>query len=280
MPAKVPTFHPFPDLPPELRHQIWHAALPPKVGPTLYLFRPGCWHPRWLSETDQGYDPASRDNVNLEFRHDFLNHIQIESSLLLVNREARSIALAWLRQEGFGQQICWCEDRIGRAFARAFNPSQDALYIPIDKLDDFCLEPYDRLFQPDLHEISVSSGPDVKYIAVPEALLWGELNPLAGISEIFDWFLQLEVLFVVVDPQPDVEDGGVSLRGWWEIEQTQGRAFFWDAERGRFEMREGEYVGDLELYRLIDEAGKGLGEILARNQFTEFEIRPVVAMKR
>ena len=271
------TFPYFSSLPAELRNRIWHDALPDKDGPALSFYKKGCWCPRRLSKFDEGYDADDKCNLEFEFRHDLVDHIQVEVPLVFVNREARGIALAWVRE--WGIEICFRKDRQCHVFVRPFDPVYDALYIAFDKWNDFCCEPYDRLFQSDLFgQIVNVTGPDLTRIAVPEALLRSEV---ATLSEIFEWFFRLAVIFIIVDAQPHLQlenDNMVHRRR--ELESTQGRAFFWKDDRGGFDLGDGEYIGDEALYRRIEEANKGLGERLAEYHIRSFEIRPVFAVRR
>jgi hypothetical protein len=183
------TFPLFSSLAPELRDQIWRDALPDKVGPALYFYREGCWCPRYLLPSDEEYDPQDHDlNLNFEFRHDLLDVVQFEVPLFFVNREARDIALAWVREHGI--EIRAREDRQSPVFVCPFNPIRDVLYIALDKWDEFLREPDDRGFQPDLVErlMTVKSA-DVPCIAVPEALFRNEVA--AGLAEI----LVITILF-------------------------------------------------------------------------------------
>lgn len=272
------TFPLFSSLALELRNQIWRDALPDKAGPALYFYRKGCWCPRRLSKSDEGYDPENdENNLNFEFRHDLLDDVQFEVPLVFVNREARGIALAWVREQGI--EIRPREDRQYPAFVRPFDPMRDALYIVLDKWDDFLCEPDDRLSQPDLFEQLVDIKPDLTRIAVPEALL---LSEVATLSEMFRYFFHLKVLFIIVDAQPDLQsaDNDMKVQRRWEFESTQGGAFFWNDDRGGFDFGDSEYIGDEALYRLIEEANKGLGEGLAKNHIRSFEVRPVLAVRR
>jgi len=269
------TFPLFSSLPREQRNQIWRDALPDNVGPALYFYRKGCWCPRRLSKSDEGYDPENDElNLNFEFRYDLLDDIQFEMPLVFVNREARGIALAWVREQGI--EIRPREDRQYTVFVRPFDPMRDALYITLDKWDDFLREPDDRLFQPDLFEQPVGIESDLTRIAVPEALLRSEV---ATLPEMFQYFFNLKVLFIIVDGSA-VRDSDVKVQRRWEFESTQGRAFFWADDRGGFDSGNSEYIGDEALYRLIEEANKGLGEELAKNHISSFEIRPVFAVRR
>lgn len=99
---------------------------------------------------------------------------------------------------------------------------------------------------------------------------------------MFHYFFHLEVLFIIVDAQPDLQsaDNDMKVQRRWEFERTQGGAFFWNDDRGSFAFRDSEYVGYKALYRLIEEANEGLGEGLAQNHIRSFEIRPVFALRR
>lgn len=207
------TFTLFSGLPQELRDQIWRDALPDNVGPALFFYKKGCWCPGQLSESDKFYDPENEEQMlNFEFRHDLLDDAQFEIPLVFVNRESRAIALAWIREQGI-------EVRSGKNgqnpafFVRAYDPTQDALYVSPDKWSNFLWEADDRRSEPDLCERDVNIAPDLARIAVPEALFQDALSQtdVATLSEIFKYYFSLEVLLVVVDAQPDlraVENGG------------------------------------------------------------------------
>lgn len=268
------TFRLFSSLPQELRNQIWYDALPDKVGSVLHFCRKGCWCPRHLLSTDEGYDAENdENNLNFEFRHDLLDDVQFDVPLICINREIRQIVLAWIREQGI--KIRPHEDRqhLYPVFLRPFDPMHDALYVALDKWDDFLREPVDRTFEADLFEKLIDLGPDLQCIAVPEALLRNE-EVVATLSEMFQCFFRLKVLLIVVDPQPDPQSM------WWKFESTQRGAFFWNNNRGGFDFVDNKCPGDDSLYRLIEEAGKKLSEGFALNEIHNFEIRPVFAVKR
>ena len=146
-PAQFPLFS---NLPTELRDQIWHAALPDKVQQALYAYKKGCWCPHRLSAFEEGYDHENDEyNLKLEFRHGLLDHVRIDLPLLFVNREARTVALAWVRDQQ-GIEIHPCENGQNLILACPFDPKRDALYVALDKWDDFICEPDERLLQTDL----------------------------------------------------------------------------------------------------------------------------------
>ncbi|KAE8453285.1 hypothetical protein EG329_011352 [Mollisiaceae sp. DMI_Dod_QoI] len=272
------TFPLFSTLAPELRGQIWRDALPGKIGPALYFYKRGCWCPRRLLESDEGYDPENDEhNLNFEFRPDLLDNVQFDVPLLFVSREARRTALAWVHGQGI--EMLPNEGRQYPGFVRPFDLMRDTLYIALDKWDDFLCEPNDRLFQPDLLQRNVDIKPNLTRIAVPEALL--RIQD-AALPEIFWYFFHLKELFIVVDPQPDLEsaDNDMKVQRRWEIESTPGGAFFWNDDRGGFDFRDSGYIGDKNLYTLIEEANKELAKGISRHHIRGLEVRPVFAVRR
>lgn len=173
------------------------------------------------------------------------------------------------------------EDRQCHVFVRPFDPVRDVLYIALDKFDDFCFEAYDRQAQPDLLAQIVDVIPDLNRIAVPEALLLRS-EAAALLPDMFEWFFRLAALFIIVDAQPDFEDDdGTNVPRRWELESSTQRTafFFWNHDRGGFDVRDADYIGDGALYRRIEEANKELAKVLAENRIRKFEIRPVFAQK-
>ncbi|KAI9745723.1 MAG: hypothetical protein M1818_001259 [Claussenomyces sp. TS43310] len=268
----------FSRLPRELRDQIWCDALPDKVGPALFFFREGCWCPRRLTESDKQYDPAD-DELNLEFqfRPDLLDDTQFDIPLVFVNREARRVALAWAREQGI--EVRPCEGRKDPFLVRPLDLMRDALYITLDQWDGFLDEPSDRQSQPDLFDRMVNLEPYITRLAVSEALLRREV---ATLDFLFLHYYRLNMLLIIVDAQLDLQpaDNDVEVQRRWEFENAQGGALFWDPDRGVFDPGDAEYVGDEDLYRLILEAAKVLGECLPKEHIRSFEIRPVYAVRR
>ncbi|KKZ62335.1 hypothetical protein EMCG_03253 [[Emmonsia] crescens] len=272
-------FSVFSSLPAELRNQIWQDALPNKVGQALYFYRKGCWGPRHLTEAEVDYVPEDDElNWSLEFLHNLLDYVQFEMPLFCVNREARSIAYSWIHEQGL--KIYFHKSRQSLIFIRPFDPKHDTLYVPLNKWTEFLCEPFDRLFQPDLkHQHVVCYGTALTRIAVPEAVLQNEVDPLL---EFFEHYFSLEKLFIVVNTQPDLqpEDNNMKVQRRWELESTRGATFFWNTDRGSFEGGDGEDIGDKALFKLIVDASNGLDEKLKWHDHHGFEIRPVLAIRR
>lgn len=275
-----PTFPLFSSLPTELRIKIWRDALPDDDRPALYPYKRGCWCPRWLSPSDPGYDPNCEPNIDLEFRHDLLDHIQVDLPLLFVNWEARGIALSWAHQNDI--EMRFYKDRQCHVLTRPFKLEHDVLYIAPNRLNDFYIESIDRIGEPDLFDQCVSVSPALARFAVPWTLLETEEDPL---REMFDDFVCLAVLFVIVNtPPPEFPDNEMKVQRWWELESAedkQGRAFLWNHERRGFEWESGEnYINNEALYRQIEEASKGLIPTLVGHRTRSFEIRPIFAVRK
>ena len=273
-----PTFPLFTSLPQELRDQIWRDALPDNVGLALSWHRKGCWWARRLSESDEGHDPDNdENNLKFEFRHDLLDDIRFEMALVHVNCEARDLALAWVREQGI--EVRPYEEAPSPVFVRPFDPTRDALYVPLDQWDDFLGEPDYRFSQPDLFERFVDCTSDLTRVAVPAALL---RSKAASLPEMFRFLCNLKALLIIVDPQPHPPsaDDNVTAQYRWDFESVLGGAFFWNDDRGCFNSENSGYAGDEAVYGLIEEASRGLGKGLVNNHIRSFEVRPVFAVRR
>lgn len=233
----------FSSLPQELRDQIWRDALPDENTIALYPYGRGCWRP------------------------------QVEIPLVFVNRSARVIALDWVQKQDI--EMRFCKDRQCHIFIRQFDLKRDAVYITPDKLYDRT-ESLDRIEEPDLFDKILSFVPALSHFAIPEALLEIKDNPL---HEIFEDFMCLAVLFIIVNPQPDFADNDIKVQQQWELESIPGMAFFWNQNDRVFDL-DGEYIGDEALYTRIEEAIQGLIPTLIQNRIHTFEIRPAFAIRR
>ena len=302
----------FSDLPAELRNQIWRNALLHQTGPALHFYKPGCWCPRQLTESDQRWDPNDEFNLDLEFRYDLLDHPHIKIPLVFVNHEARAIALAWVCEQGIethfrddssdknGDDDSKQQQQRLDYFVRPFNLMYDAVYVAPDQWNEFMFSSFNRSSEPDLLDKTVDVRPNITHLAVPEALLLRRDDGAGGdpFSELFEYYWWVRVLFVVLgDVRPEPENGtkGPPRPGrLWELDESTtygARALVWDAERGRFEYStkgdDGEWiVGDRgkALERRMEEVGSILSKSLTtrrdENSNTNFEIRPVVAVAR
>lgn len=265
----------FSRLPAELRNQIWHDTLPDQIGPLLYFYRKGCWCPRRLTEVDEDYDTDNDElNLNYEFRYELLDPVRIDVPIFLVNREAHSIASAWVNEQGL--TLCSHKDHI--IPVRPFNPLLDTLYVPLENWDDFLREPYDRQFQPDLLNRNVNC-PGIAFtrIAVPEPVLHDEEDPL---RDFFEWYERLERLFIIVNAPSELQphDTATRLQQRWELGGKQGPTYCWNGSG--FGWQGGRLVDDNALCKRIEEVSNGIVGTLTESQKSRFEIQPAFAIKK
>ncbi len=273
--ASSSTFPLFSSLSPELRNQIWHDALPDEPGPALYFYIRKFRCPQRLSESnDKCYPENDRNNLNYEFQHDLSDDVQYEVPLAFVNREARGIALAWVYEQGL--TMCSQDDRHYPVFARHFDPTRDALYLPFVVWDACLCDPDDRQCQPELFEHLVATKSEFRRIAVPRAIL---RSAFAILPTMFEYLPRLQVLYVILAKRPDLQsaDNNKEVQGRWEIDSTQGGAFLWNYDRGDFDFGDGESIGAEDLDRTMGEDNGYFGEELARNHIRNFQVRFVFA---
>ncbi|KAM0417467.1 hypothetical protein ACHAPT_012529 [Fusarium lateritium] len=250
----------FPDLPPELRSQIWHQALP-VIGPAICRYREGLWHPRYLQPGDEEYSAEWEDNICLDFRPDLFIKVPVEIPLIFVNREARSVAQGWARKHGVEIQP------ESQTCVRPFDLESDIIYVNIDQFEDCYMEPHERMLEPDLVGRMISLTIRPQNLAVSEmAFRTDTVKPI--ILSLHNYAYHL---YVIVGEQPDVE-------GLWELDRSRGRSVFWNPEQQRFHMGEGELITDEDLYRTIEEDKKGLSPDL--EDFVRLEVRPAFAVRK
>jgi len=280
--AKPSTFPLFSTLAGELRNQIWSYALPDDIGLALYFFKKGCWCPGRRTAADCRYD-AENDEYNLvfEWRADLLDNIQFKMPMVFVNREARGIALDWIREQGIktlpgkkGQQPL---------YVRSFDQTRDALYVSLEKWIEFFSDPFETHWQrPELLNRQAQVDSDLTRLALPERLLQRD-NWANCLSELFQYYFGLRELLIVVGAQPNLQsvDNEKKVQQRWELESAQQGAFIWNDDRSDFDFEDGERVGDELLYRLIKNViNIALREVLIKEHIHEFEIRPVIAVER
>lgn len=199
----------YPDLPPELRMQICRAALPDQLAPALHIYKRGCWGPRHLTETDVGYESDSADdNLVLEFCLEKLGVARFDISIAAITNEAREVTLAWASQQ-WGVEVQEChspeQGRPATIFTCRFHGERDILYVPLDLWHDFFLEPANLPFELDdfLPDSNYSTRNETRRVAVPAALLAQDQSHDFRLAELVDLVPCLNILYVIVDPQPD-----------------------------------------------------------------------------
>lgn len=276
--ANSPPCAEFSTLPPELRSQVWRDALPESFNPTFFIYKKGCWQPRYILESDEDYDAENFYGIHMIYRHDFLDRVEADMPMFFVNREARGIVRGWLSQQGI--EVCFRKGAAQPAFLRHFNPLRDAVYVPVEKYNEFCNEPLLRPFEPDLEGRTYSyGGREVPNLAIPAELFW---DFVATSDDIILEYYVPAILLVVVNAQAELDSVDKDGR-WrqWEFGSTRERALVWDLENRKFNWDNGEPVCDRDMYDRIEEvANKDVIEKLIRDRNSLFEIRPVMAVRR
>lgn len=263
-------------LPAELRNQIWRECLPEEPEPAFFLYKKGCWQPRYISESDEDYDAENFYGIHMKYRHEFLDPVEVSLPLFFVNREARGVVHTWMNMQSI--KIRFRQGSTQPIFVRHFVPSRDALYVPPERYDEFCCEPLERGFEPDLIGQTHSyGGREVPNLAIPEHLFW--MIGTAWEEVILDWVYPA-VLLVVMNANEDphsYDNCGKLLK--WRLESTRARSLVWDLENRRFKWGEGESVCDQDMYDRIEEtANRDMAGRLDADWFRSFEIRPVIVV--
>ncbi|KAF4556540.1 Hypothetical protein D9617_1g084180 [Elsinoe fawcettii] len=129
----------FSNLPAELRHTIWQAALPEQLYPSIYRWQSGCWSWDEIPEDDVEYVPQFPDSMRLEFNYKEFRGPSFNAPMLYVNHESRSILLHALRK--LKASLVQVKNDSNGQCQRLFNHERDVIFIPSDKLIDFSDEP-------------------------------------------------------------------------------------------------------------------------------------------
>lgn len=288
------TFPQFQKLSRELRDKIWNHALPEKDSPALFPWKKGCWGLRHLPKSDPRWKSDKDRNLLYDFRHELLDHVQLDVPLFSVNREARRVAWAWMRKNNiklrFGKDKKR-KDQYSWIFTRPFDPAMDVLYIYMGHMGDFYVEGFETLEdleeqeQPDLVAAGgVDVDPDITRIAVSALFFHDQFSYL---PDMFQLYTSLLGLYVVVDPQPlwrprwkNHETQQVQGQRF-EATGTQGRAYVYNCDNHCYDVHDGngEFAGD-ELLETRIMARKHFGAVASGTGNSSFEIRPVFATRR
>ncbi|CAH0046445.1 unnamed protein product [Clonostachys solani] len=138
--ASDPEFTVFRNLPSEIRIKIWKDALPGRdwvFEPLIFPFQRGCW------KIETKVTPSEREDVPEPFIESFwkfddslLDKPQCKVNIGAVNREARDVAIAWVRTLGGSPN-----NTLNPVFIRPFVGSSDGLYVSADQWEGFANEP-------------------------------------------------------------------------------------------------------------------------------------------
>ncbi|KAL3470987.1 hypothetical protein BJX99DRAFT_33748 [Aspergillus californicus] len=258
-------------LPYELRHLIWFECLPHEHSSDLHPWRTGCWRPPGSSPQDIANPGQPRNNLTF-----CPGPIEVMMPLLLVNHEARNVALKWLRQQGTTMKIRFCEARQCHLFMRPFNPTSDVLYVAPDNFMDFYNEP-EHIPNEGGRVVAgiLTPSSNITRIAVPERLIW---NGTLGLSHVLKYFEQVTTVFILIDAPSDfLSDNDENPPRQWELKDTLTPPYIWNWPNREFDLQLGDgsirREGLYPLYGELDRLSKELAKTLSKYRIPEFEIR-------
>lgn len=181
----------FPQLITELRLEIWRMAMPAPLQRPLYPYKKGCWI---VEDRALELDPNGED-LYLEFNASLLDPLRIQLPLYSVNREARDVALRYIREHKLtGPQGITQSDS---TFLRHFDPRTDTMFLPTVDIETFLVEQVDRMGEPDLEGHYYSTArPVIPRLAVTAAgleFLKGELGSFIDASAPIDLLYVIDV---------------------------------------------------------------------------------------
>ncbi|KAF2148513.1 hypothetical protein K461DRAFT_271998 [Myriangium duriaei CBS 260.36] len=263
----LPSFAPFPILPPELRRNIWQEALLEYIKPAFYGWERDLWQPQHdLSDRLS----SSSDDANtcpvLRYRHDLLKGISIKIPLAYVNHEARSETMLAVREHNISITYSQADEEtrlavikhntsIGHSppdeifepvFVRPFNPEMDVLTVHFHGFPPFfhseVLGAMESMY-PDEEEIDYQSA--IKFIALGEPHLQCEhTNMGQGLMQALEFHENIRVLYIIIggDWKNRFDQAG-------DIGPDVG-TYCWMADAGRFNFESAGLAGDTALKRM------------------------------
>lgn len=289
--ATTATFPRFPDLPPELRTEIWRHALPIRIAPALFTFKGGCWKPCIRTASDRDYQPDNPSaNRVVRFQHDQLRGgMRLKLALLCVNSEARDVVLAWaVKQPGVevldGTNKNHKSDDGGPIVLCRFDPERDCVFVHFKDWEEFNNDQALAFLESGWHPLDPRLGLecDIKRIAVPNNFFlqrnkhWRELYALTAS------FTALGALYIVAGPLPAVSTLGADdqVHQWrCEIDDISGAQVSWDRNLLKWSLQNQsgdsqlQFVGDV-VWQAIRELDRG---VMVQESFT---VRQVSLVKR
>ncbi|CAH0001414.1 unnamed protein product [Clonostachys byssicola] len=254
-----PTFPLFPDLPPELRNQIWLNAMP-TLKPSIHLYHRGCWLHQPLNPSDEGYG-LDDEGPPVSFRLELVKKTWLEAPLVYVNYEARQAALKWGEQHGM--PFCSLPDTERLVFLRSFNANIDALGVPYEEWENLILELADRQSEPDLINQTVRPISAIKQFILSERML---KSCVSEIDELFEVYCGLETVYIIDGEMPELDaaSSATGLLQSWEYEPSGVKGWRWDPEQRRLAAQENTQIRSPTLYALMEEAARVVTEAFTR----------------
>ncbi|KAJ5964796.1 uncharacterized protein N7479_004672 [Penicillium vulpinum] len=281
--ASSETFHLFSRLPTELRLQIWRESLPNMDSPALVPYQSGCWRPVPVSESDEESD-FHQTHVEVEFRHDLLEHIRVKIPLTAVNHEARGAAFEWALKQGI--EARYHEDRQCLIFLRPFDPMRDVIWFGQEVHEVFgkeCWGLHQSLADP---RQNVSVPINLGQFAVSELAFMDDPSMNFVIDTFHSFCADPIIMYVIVGEHPnfDVLNGDqTKVQPRWELwDIKRAKALVWNPSTARFDWGPGRQILQELAYQRILQVSQVITELIGTPMIggnDHFEIRPVFSFK-
>lgn len=266
------TFHPFPYLPPELRFQIWRDTLPETDSPAFTPYQGEGWFP---------YEHAVYETyVEWELRYDSLDKIRVKIPLADVNREARYVAIEWIRKQEI--EVLFHRQRQCFYFLRKFVPMYDVVWVGRDEFELFSQECW-GIHNTDRAPESVSQPINIGQFAVPESLLM-DASSSKLICETICCFACDVVMYVIAGEHPGfASENSFSkkIQARWELDGAcEGEAIVWDRNSQRFDVKSGPRILGEHSYQRVLEVSELMAQyFIFLEHDIDFEIRAARAIR-
>lgn len=240
--------------------------MPAPLSRPLYPYRRGCWQVE-----DRGLEPKpDGKDLYLNYNTSLLNPLRVRLPLYAVNREARNVALKYIRE----QQLTAPQGSTdsGFEFLRHFDPRTDTMFLPTFDIETFLMEQIDRLSEPDVdgHYYSTTSPilPRLAVTALGFEILKGELESLIDTSAPIDLLYVVDVASDSTNTLDELEHAGKHIP--LDIKDTDSARLFW-----RSSLREWEVTGNDQDLAWMRQLVTGLDDPRSSTSISDLEIRLV-----
>ncbi|KAJ5232314.1 hypothetical protein N7468_005270 [Penicillium chermesinum] len=220
--ASTSSFLRFPDLPTELRLNIWYQCLPEDSA--LFFYKEGCWHARNLPNAEEGIP----SEMEITFLDERLDPVNFTPHILSVNQEAREVAQSWIHRKALQGRL---ESPAAPQppYVRRFDRDVDTLYVPHEKWVSFISEMFDKMFDPDIGtQILRIRTHSYKRIALPLSVLESFDEYPDPIETVVKEFAHFDELVIVINSPPDLPmaQNGSHVQQRWVLQHTPIKLFW------------------------------------------------------
>ncbi|KAF4549538.1 Hypothetical protein D9617_21g097590 [Elsinoe fawcettii] len=209
----------------------------PRGEISLYLYKHGCWQPRWSVPGDPDWDLTYQgEQITMEPRWSELSGGRMSISLLHVNHEARQLTIKWWKafylEADSNTTSAWLQllNDKPQTYRKPFQKDQDVIYIAKDQWIPFLVEATNRAFEDDLIQRTISTRLDRTCVAVDWEVIAGKAE--GSLTDLLDdaAYCAPRQIFVVMDPESISAEGSRA----WTVEKLPA-SWKWTAGQTDFE---------------------------------------------